>query len=321
MILIHAEHSSGTLRKAALELVSAARQLAAELDTQVTAAVFGAGAGTAAAELAAFVPDVLVSEAAEFDSSPEALVTALQQLALSTDASVILLSAGHAGLAAAPRLAVRLDAPLLEDVTSLGVQDGKVIATRFSYLARVTESVRAESLPVVISVKPNAFPAAAPEGAGTVGTASIAFRPGDTRVSVSDRQGAKGGSVSLDEATVIVAGGRGVGSAEGFAGLVEPLAELLGAGVGATRAVVDAGWRPFAEQIGQTGRTVSPELYFALGISGAVQHLSGMNRSKVIVAINRDADAPIFRISDYGIVGDASQIIPELLEAVRRTRG
>lgn len=317
MILVYAEHSGGAIRKGTLELLSAARQLAVELDTQVAALLLGTGAEAGSAELATFAPRVLLDDAAEFDGNVEAIVTALQQAAATTGASAVMLPANHTGLAAAPRLAVRLDAPLLEDVTSLRVESGKLEATRFSYLARVTETVRADSLPVVISAKGNAFPVAARlDAPGAVERFSSDLRPSDTRVTASDRRGAQGGSVPLAEATIVVAGGRGTGSAEAFSSLIEPLAEQLGAGIGATRAVVDAGWRPFAEQIGQTGKTVAPGLYFAVGISGAVQHLSGMNRSKVIVAINRDADAPIFRLADYGIVADASVIVPELLAAL-----
>jgi electron transfer flavoprotein alpha subunit len=318
VILVFAEHNAGVIRKSTLELLSAARQLATELDMQITTLALGAGAEAAAAELTSYSPSVAFDDAPLFDSSREAVVTALEQAAAGMNARAVLLPANHTGLAVAPRLAVRLDAPLLEDITSLHVQDGKVVAKRFSYLARVTETVRAESLPVVISVKGNAFPVAAKlETPGDIGKVSSEPRPSDARVAASDQRGGQGGSVPLSEATVIVAGGRGVGSADGFSSLVEPLAAQLGAAVGATRAVVDAGWRPFAEQIGQTGKTVSPELYLALGISGAVQHLSGMNRSKVIVAINRDADAPIFRLADYGIVADAGAVVPELLAALR----
>ena len=133
-----------------------------------------------------------------------------------------------------------------------------------------------------------------------------------------DERAETSASVSLDDAEIVVAGGRGVGSADNFGALVLPLAEALGAAVGATRAVVDAGWRPYAEQVGQTGKTVQPKVYVAVGISGATQHLSGMNKSKLIIVINKDADAPIFKIADYGLVGDVSAIVPALLEHIRK---
>ena len=158
----------------------------------------------------------------------------------------------------------------------------------------------------------------ASEGAsGSVETQNVPLAEQDTRVSIGEKAAAKSGRVALDEADIIVTGGRGVGGPEGFDTLVEPLADTLNAGVGATRAVVDAGWRPYAEQVGQTGKTVAPGVYVALGVSGAVQHLSGMNRSKLIVAINKDPDAPIFKVADYGIVGDVNEVVPAMKEAVK----
>src|SRR5690606_26199368 len=143
----------------------------------------------------------------------------------------------------------------------------------------------------------------------------------DTRVTVGERSAAAGGRVKLEEAKAVVAGGRGLGSAEAFDQLVEPLADALGAGIAATRAVVAAGGRPYPQQGGQPGQSVAPDLYLALGISGAVQHLSGMNRSKVIVAVNKDADAPIFKIVDYGIVGDVAQVAPAIAAALEESQG
>jgi electron transfer flavoprotein alpha subunit len=243
-------------------------------------------------------------------------------LVQTTGAQVVMLGASRSGQSLAPRLAMRLEAPFLEDGTALEVEGGKVTATRFTYLSRVTERVRAEALPAVVSVKPNVFAVADPaEGGGDVQDADVVLGETDARVEVGERTSAKGGRVALEDAKIVVTGGRGVGDADGFTRLVEPLADLLGAGVGSTRAVVDAGWRPYAEQVGQTGKTVAPDLYLALGVSGAVQHLSGMNRSKVIVAINKDPDAPIFKVCDYGVVGDVNAVVPPLREALSERQG
>lgn len=310
--LIFAEHRDGTLRKGAFELVSAAR----ELGGTVTALLTGSGAGSAASQLAPLVDSVLVAENVAAGNH-DATLTALAAAQAESAAARVLLSANRAGQALAPRLAVRLDAAYLEDVSSLSAGD-TVKATRLSYLSRVTETVETSAERVVISIKPNTWAAAAAGGgAGQISELAVEPGPNDGRVQSGGAEKAAGGQVSLAEAATVVAGGRGLGSAEAFTQLVEPLAAQLGAGIGSTRAVVDAGWRPFAEQVGQTGKTVSPALYIALGISGAVQHLSGMNRSKTIVTVNRDADAPLFRISDYGIVGNAEEIVPEIIAALK----
>ncbi len=318
MILIAAEHSDGKPTKGTLELVSVARQLGESRGQQVKAVVTGPGAEAAAGRLADWCDEVYWTASEALDGAGEPLVSALAQLAHEQDASLILMSCNRRGQAVAPRLAVRLKGALLEDVTAIETAGDGLRARRFTYLARVTETVETDADFAVISVKPGAVDPAPESGsAGTVTPVIAELAETDERVTRSDAQVAAGGKVALGEADIVVAGGRGVGSAEGFASLVEPLAAAMGAGVGATRAVVDAGWRPFAEQVGQTGATVSPKLYVAVGISGAVQHLSGMNRSRVIVAINRDSDAPIFRICDYGVVGDASQIVPELIKVLQ----
>jgi electron transfer flavoprotein alpha subunit len=317
MILLIAEHANGKLKKSALELVTASQTLVSKLGKEVVGVVLGADS-SAANELANYVSKVIaIQNAALADIRAETYTTAITTLAKELGATVIMLSASRSGLSYSPRVAMRLDAPLLEDVTSLEVQDGQVVATRLTYLARVTETVKALSFPVVISVKPNIFPVAQTGASGTVESRSIAFSERDQRVKVGEKSAAKTGRVALEEADLVVTGGRGVGSAEGFAKLIEPLADALGAGVGATRAVVDAGWRPYGEQVGQTGKTVAPKAYFALGVSGAVQHMSGMNRSKYIVAVNKDPDAPIFKVADYGIVGDVNTVVPALTEALK----
>lgn len=313
MILLVTEERRGRLKRSAAELVTAARELGGD----AVGLVLGADPGAAAEELAAYLPRVTALRGAF--ATAETVAAAAADAARDLGADVVLFAADKLGLSASPRAAVRLGGALLDDVTAVSREGGAVRAKRFSYLSRVTETVEALASPVVVSVKTNAL---APAGhAGARGTVEVreAPAPADPSKRVGERTAAQGARLPLEEARVVVAGGRGLGSAERFAAVVEPLAEALGAAVGATRAVVDAGWRPYAEQVGQTGKTVAPELYVALGISGAVQHLSGMNRAKVIVAVNKDADAPIFKVADYGIVGDVASVGPALLEAVKET--
>jgi electron transfer flavoprotein alpha subunit len=316
MILFLAEYANGKLKKSALELVTASQTLGSKLGKEVTGIVLGADV-SAAQELATYINVITVQDAALSDVRSETYTSVLTNLAKELNATALLVSASRSGLSFSPRVAMRLDAPLLEDVTSLEVQDNQIIATRLTYLARVTETVKALSFPVVISVKPNIFPVASSGFLGKLESRSVALSDQDQRVTVGEKSSAKTGRVSLEEADLVVTGGRGFGSGENFSKLVEPLADSLGAGVGATRAVVDAGWRPYNEQVGQTGKTVAPKAYFALGVSGAVQHMSGMNRSKYIVAVNRDPDAPIFKVADYGIVGDVNIVVPALMEALK----
>jgi len=323
MILIVTQAGKGSAGKAALELVSAARSLDEGVGGPVAAAVLGAEPAATAEDLARFVDVVYRVASPELEPfRVEPFTSAVHALAEQTGAGAILAPASRSGQSLGPRLAVRLGAALLEEVTSLTVHGGRVSATRFTYLTRVTETVRAEAEPAVVSVKPNVFPVAEPAaGAGEIRDATADLRDSDGRVTSSERRSAQGGRVALEDAKIVVTGGRGVGNEAGFARLVEPLADALNAGIGATRAVVDAGWRPYAEQVGQTGKTVTPDLYLALGVSGAVQHLSGMNRSKVIVAVNKDADAPIFKVCDYGIVGDVDAIVPPLKDAIAERQG
>ena len=322
MILLIAEHEGSTLQKSAAELAAVATSLKSRLGGRVTGLVVGVDAGAAAAELSHFVDSVLlVEEPGLADVRSEALTTVVCEAAVRSESRIVLMAGSRTGLSVSPRVAVRLGGALLEEVTSLEVDGESLSATRLSYLSRVTERVRADRGVVVVSVKANMFPLGERGGGAPIERFSVTLGPADLRVEVGGRTEARRGRVSLEEADVVVTGGRGVGGPEGFSDLVEPLADLLGAGVGATRAVVDAGWRPYAEQVGQTGKSVAPTLYIALGVSGAVQHLSGMNRSKVVVAVNRDGDAPIFKVADYGIVGDVNRVVPALLEAFVSLQG
>lgn len=308
MLLVNIADSA-SVAKSTLELIHVANEHGADAHLLL----IGPGAAAQAAELTGYIKHV---HTADVPLTADALTTAVSSVKETLGQDVILIPASKTGLSISPRIAVRNDMALLEDVTELTIEGGTARAKRLTYLSRVTETVSA-STPVVVSVKPNVFPAAEETNqGGTTTQHDVALLATDNRVEIGEQHAAATGSVALEEADIVVAGGRGLGDAATFNALIEPLAEKLGAGIGSTRAVVDAGWRPYSEQIGQTGKAVAPGLYFAFGISGAVQHLSGMNRSKVIVAVNKDEDAPIFKIVDYGYAGDAKEFIPALLKAL-----
>ncbi|HEY3114988.1 MAG TPA: electron transfer flavoprotein subunit alpha/FixB family protein, partial [Gemmatimonadaceae bacterium] len=220
----------------------------------------------------------------------------------------------------APRVAARLGVSLVTDVLSFEIEGDSIVVRHPMNIGKVIATIAITNTPAVIAMRPNVMSPTQNPKAGRVETVQPAIDPASARVKVIETRKGSGGKLDLAEAPVIVAGGRGLKAAENFK-LVEELASAFGnAAVGATRAVTDDGWRPHSDQIGQTGRLVSPELYIAVGISGAVQHLAGMRTSKTIVAVNKDKDAPIFKVADYGIVGDVFEVIPALTEAVREAK-
>jgi electron transfer flavoprotein alpha subunit len=319
MILIVVEHSNGKVSKSTWEMVTAARELGRE--APITALVLGSGIAPIAAEIARAVDQVLVGDLpalAQYD--PELWSAAVAQITTEGEASVVLIGGSRSGREYSPRVAIKLDAPLLEDVINLKANGDTLTAQHYTYLARVTETIETTggaTGPIVVTIKPGVFNPAMPR-AEAAEQFDVDLNLPTPRLRVTGKTAERSSRVSLTEAEIVISGGRGVGSAEGFTQYVEALADQLGAAVGATRAIVDAGWRPYSEQVGQTGKTVQPKLYIAIGISGAVQHLSGMNKSKTIVAINRDAEAPIFKIADYGIVGDVPQIVPAILSELKK---
>ena len=316
MILIVVEYANGKVSKSTWEMVTAARELGRE--APITALVLGSNISAVAAEIAKAVDQVLVADLpalAQYD--PEIWSAAVAQIANEGEASVVLIGGSRSGREYSPRVAIKLDAPLLEDVITLKVNGDTLTAQHDTFLARVTETIEASSPVAVVTIKPGVFNPASPR-AESAEQFDVDLNLPMPRLKVTGKTAERSSRVSLTEAEIVVSGGRGVGSAEGFTQYVEALADQLGAAVGATRAIVDAGWRPYSEQVGQTGKTVQPKTYIAVGISGAVQHLSGMNKSKTIVAINRDAEAPIFKIADYGIVGDVPQLLPAILAELKK---
>ncbi len=319
MVLVFIDHDGKKPKKGGLEAITRARELAGALGVPVAGLVVGSGIGEVAEEAKKYVDTLYVVDAPEFaDYTAEKWTAAAHTATQKTGAKAVVAPASRTGRTWTARLAARMDAGLLEDVLELEPSAEAVVAKRYTFLNRVLEKQKA-AYPVVISIKPNTAPLAEPAGQGQVEALEVALGELEQKVQVLEKIQEEKKRVSLTEAPVVVTGGRGMGSAEAFK-LVEELADLLGGAVGATRAVVDAGWRPYAEQVGQTGKTVQPNLYIALGVSGAVQHQAGMNKSKVVVAVNKDPDAPIFKETDYGIVGDVHQVLPAMIEAVKKLK-
>jgi electron transfer flavoprotein alpha subunit len=323
-VLVFAESRGGELRKVALEAVTAARKLA-ELSGggNVHAMLAGsAGIGARAEALAQHGADsVLVLEHDGFAQyNPEALAATFAEKLKSGGYRYAVFSASAQGRDLSPRVAAKLGVGLVADVTGLAVEGDTVVAQHPVNTGKVIATLALTGTPAIVSVRPSAMQ---PEvNAKPLATESITstVEPSASRVKVVELRQGNTGKIDLGDAPVVIAGGRGLKAPENFK-LCEDLADAFGnAAVGATRAVTDEGWRPHSDQIGQTGRNVSPGLYIAVGISGAIQHLAGMRTSRTIVAINKDKDAPIFKVADYGIVGDVFEIVPALTDAVRKAR-
>jgi electron transfer flavoprotein alpha subunit len=316
-ILTFAEQRDGTARRAAQEAVSEARRLADASGGRVAAVAIGPGARVAASDLAAFGADRVhvFDDAALAAYSSEAYARALAQAIDQEKPTVVLLPFTALGKDLAPRVAARLGAALVSDCVSLSIKDGRLEARRPVYAGKAFATVRCEGEPQMATLRPNVF-ALGPRDAGRSVEVVEGKVDASARARVKAVAAASEGKIELSEAQVIVSGGRGLKGPEHFH-LVQELGQAFGAAVGASRAVVDAGWVDHQMQVGQTGKTVSPTLYIACGISGAIQHLAGMSSSKCIVAINRDGDAPIFKIANYGLVGDVFEILPKLTAAAK----
>ena len=318
------ESRGAEVRKVGLEAVTAARQLADKLGGgEVHALVLGApGIAGKAAQLGQYGADVIivVEHDALSNYSPEVATATAADRIKSGGYRAAIFSTTAQGRDLAPRVAARLGVSVVTDALSLEAEGELLVVRHPMNIGKVIATLEISGSPAVIAMRPNVISPTQNPKAGRVESVQPAIDPGSARVKVTETRQGTGGKLDLAEAPVVVAGGRGLKAKENFK-LVEDLASAFGnAAVGATRAVTDDGWRPHSDQIGQTGRLVSPELYVAVGISGAVQHLAGMRTSKTIVAVNKDKDAPIFKVADYGIVGDVFEVIPALTDAVREAK-
>jgi electron transfer flavoprotein alpha subunit len=322
-VLAFAETRNGELRKIALEAVTAARAVADATGGKVDAFVAGApGVAECAPQLAKHGADtVIVTEHPAFERyNPEAVAATLADRIRSGGYRLVIFPTSALGSDLAPRVAAKLGVGLVTDVTEVALQGDVVVVKHPAYIGKVNATVNITSNPALVAIRANMFTPVEKPHAGTVEQMAPSGDPAASRVVVKEVKVGGGAKLDLGEAPVIVAGGRGLKGPENFH-LLEELAAAFGnAAVGATRVVTDEGWRPHSDQIGQTGRLVSPQLYVAVGISGAIQHLAGMRTSKTIVAINKDKEAPIFKIADYGVVGDLFEIVPALTAAVAKAR-
>jgi len=322
--LAFAETRAGGLRKVAFEAVTAARQAADSTGGgEVHAVLLGApGMAQEARALGRNGADVVyvVEHSGLERYNPEVYSTTVSERIRSGQYRAAFFTASAEGRDLAPRVAARLGVSIAADVTEFEIQNDAVIAQHPAYTGKVNVTLKLTGSPALISLRPGFVAPAEQPREARVETLEPAMDPAAARVKVTELAQRSTTKLDLGEAPIIVSGGRGLRAAENFK-LVEDLAAAIGnAAVGATRAVTDDGWRPATDQIGQTGRLVSPDLYIAVGISGAIQHLAGMRTAKTIVAINKDKDAPIFKIADYGIVGDLFEIVPRLIAEMKKVR-
>jgi electron transfer flavoprotein alpha subunit len=322
-VMAIAEQREGELRKISYEMASEGRRLADAVGQPLTVVLLGSKIKDKAASLGHYGADkVLVADDPRLGQyTTDAYVSVLAQIVKAEDPAILLIGASVQGKDLAARLSARLKAGMAQDCTAFAIEGGNLVATRPIYAgkayAKVTYS--SDSLPQMATARPNVMAVKEPDSskAAQVVDASFTLKDEEVKTKIVEAIKDQSGKVDLTEAGKIVAGGRGMKGPEGFQ-VLEALASVIGASVGASRSAVDAGWRSHVDQVGQTGKVVSPNLYVACGISGAIQHLAGMSTSKVIVAINKDPEAPIFQRADYGVVDDLFKVVPALTEAVKK---
>jgi electron transfer flavoprotein alpha subunit len=313
-VLVFAEVVDGKLKKASREALSIGRKLAQATGGELCAVASDRAVAAEAGRYGA--KKLFVADAGPY--ATELYASVLQQAIGQAKPSIVLFGGTSNGRDLAPRVAARVNAGVASDVDRLEWANGKLRARRPVYSGKVLMTVEVETNPAIATIRPNAFP---PEesGGGAAEVVEVAKPQADAKSRLVETKAPEAGEMSIAEADIIVSGGRGLKEAANFA-LIRDLAHAIGGAVGASRATVDAGWIDHQHQVGQTGRVVSPNLYIAAGISGAIQHLAGMSSSKHIVAINKDPEAPIFRVADLGVVGDLFQIVPALTDEVKKAK-
>ena len=316
-VFVITEQRDGEFRKVSFEAVSEGRRIADGLGTDVTAVVVGAGIEGLTGELQKYGPDkILVADDPAFaEYTTDAYTNVIAGLIQSLDPAVILIGASVQGKDLGARLAARLDAGLAMDCTVIKLDSGILTCTRPMFGGKIFADVEIEGSPQLIAIRPNLMDIV--ETAKDCVVEKVDVNVGEVKTTVVEKNMETGDKIELTEADIIVSGGRGT---SGDFAAIEQLAAAFGGAVGASRSAVDEGWRPHSDQVGQTGKVVSPVLYVACGISGAIQHLAGMSTSKFIVAINKDPEAPIFSKADLGIVGDLAEVVPAMAEEVKKIK-
>ena len=323
MILTFIETREKKIKKSSLELLSEARRTADWFNTEAAAVLVGTGMEGLAAELASYgASKVYLLDDASLDRySSQDYAAGLADLVKKLTPAAVFFSATAMGKDLAPRLAARLGVGLASDCTLLALKDGQLEFTRPIFAGKALLTFRLTSSPQIVSLRPNVFPLTPTAAAGEVIRETVQIPVAGARGEVAEVLQEAGGEIDVSEADIVISGGRGMKGPENFELLREISALIPRSAVGASRSAVDSGWIGHQHQVGQTGKTISPNLYLAFGISGAIQHIAGMSSSKVIVAVNKDPDAPIFKVADFGVVGDLFQVIPPLKEELKKLRG
>lgn len=318
-IFVFAEQKDEEFKKVVYEAISLAKGFGDKLSIEVTVSAIGNNISNIAQKLKDYGADRIniVDDPSLTNYSPELYTDILVEQIKEAGAKIVILGSTSIGLDLAPRIGAKLEASVATDCINTELGDGEIIAFRSVYVGKAIAKIKFKKEPAILTLRTNVFPIIKKEGKGETVKKELGKDPFQTKTVIKEVIKSSKVKKDIEEVDIIVSGGRGMKGPENFS-ILEELAALLGGAIGASRSVVDAGWRGHEDQVGQTGKTVSPTLYIACGISGSIQHLAGMSSSKYIVAINKDPDAPIFKVADYGIIGNLFEVIPKLTEEIKK---